>query len=258
MMNRRPQQQIRLDLNNPVFQRQLFNLPKNDQRSILNTLRKLAEMTWQQVYSNHGLKWEAILSQKGPGGNKLYSFRRKGRCRNRWLLLRDLCNPKFDNAITYCNLYSKKIFNFLLDIENIECPLFVLPRSGPFPPLPPPVGFAPAFVRLLLGYYYGPVRLPISVRRSRVPSGFTARTLQPSDQGQIWDLPVPVRKASVRAWGLRPREAKTHLALAMYSVLPSVQVDDVGTPKLTPFRGSIPSPHFACQRFAHHLTGIHA
>jgi hypothetical protein len=75
MMNRRPQQQIRLDLNNPVFQRQLFNLSKNDQRSILNTLRKLAEMTWQQVYSNHGLKWEAILSQKGPGGNKLYSFR---------------------------------------------------------------------------------------------------------------------------------------------------------------------------------------
>mgnify|MGYP000075452208 CR=1 FL=1 len=75
MMDRRPQQQIRLDLNNPVFQRQLFNLPKNDQRSILNTLRKLAEMTWQQVYSDNGLKWELILSQKGPGDNKLYSFR---------------------------------------------------------------------------------------------------------------------------------------------------------------------------------------
>ena len=64
-----------LDLNNPVFQRQLFNLTKRDQRNILNTLRKLAKMTWQQVYSDFGLKWEVILSQKGPGDNKLYSFR---------------------------------------------------------------------------------------------------------------------------------------------------------------------------------------
>ncbi len=68
-------QHIRLDLNNPVFQRQLFNLSKNNQRNILNTLRKLADMTWQQVYSDYGLKWEIILSQKGPGGNNLYSFR---------------------------------------------------------------------------------------------------------------------------------------------------------------------------------------
>jgi len=66
---------LRLDLNNPVFQRQLFNLSKNNQRNILNTLRKLANMTWQQVYSDYGLKWEIILSQKGPAGNKLYSFR---------------------------------------------------------------------------------------------------------------------------------------------------------------------------------------
>ena len=68
-------QHIRLDLNNPVFQRQLFNLSKNNQRNILNTLRKLAVMTWQQVYSDYGLKWEIILSQKGPGGNNLYTFR---------------------------------------------------------------------------------------------------------------------------------------------------------------------------------------
>ena len=37
--------------------------------------RKVANMTWQQIYVDHGLKWEVILSQKGPGGNKLYSFR---------------------------------------------------------------------------------------------------------------------------------------------------------------------------------------
>jgi hypothetical protein len=69
------EQLLRLDLNNPVFQRQLFNLSKSNQRNILNTLRKLADMTWQQVYSDYGLKWEIILSQKGPEGNKLYSFR---------------------------------------------------------------------------------------------------------------------------------------------------------------------------------------
>jgi hypothetical protein len=45
------------------------------QRNILNTLRKLVNMTWQKVYSDYGLKWEVILSQKGPSGKKLYSFR---------------------------------------------------------------------------------------------------------------------------------------------------------------------------------------
>ena len=74
-MNRKSNEPVRLDLNNPVFQRQLFNLPKNDQRDILNTLRKLSKMTWSQVYTDHGLKWEAILSRQGPGDKKLYSFR---------------------------------------------------------------------------------------------------------------------------------------------------------------------------------------
>ncbi len=75
MINQVKNQTMRLDLNNPVFQRQLFKLSKNDQRNILNTLQKLANMTWLQVYADHGLKWEAILSKKGPGGNRLYSFR---------------------------------------------------------------------------------------------------------------------------------------------------------------------------------------
>ena len=74
-MNEKRHQPVRLDLNSPVFQRQLFNLPKIEQHNILNTLRKLATMIWQQVYVDHGLKWEAILSKKGPGGKKLYTFR---------------------------------------------------------------------------------------------------------------------------------------------------------------------------------------
>ena len=74
-MSQKTDQRIRLDLNNPVFQRLLFNLSKSEQHNALNTLRKLANMTWQQVYSDHSLKWEVVLSQKGPGGNRIYSFR---------------------------------------------------------------------------------------------------------------------------------------------------------------------------------------
>lgn len=74
-MSQKTYQHIRLDLNNPVFQRLLFNLSKNDQHNTLNTLRKLANMTWQQVYTDHGLRWEVILSKTGPDGKKLYSFR---------------------------------------------------------------------------------------------------------------------------------------------------------------------------------------
>jgi hypothetical protein len=55
-MNQKINQTVRLDLKKPVFQRQLFRLSKIEQRNILNTLRKLANMTWQQVYTDHGLK----------------------------------------------------------------------------------------------------------------------------------------------------------------------------------------------------------
>lgn len=69
---------------------------------------------------------------------------------------------------------------------------------------------------------YGPVRLPTSVHRSRSPLGFSARTLSPSAQGQRWDLPVPVQKASVRAKGLRPRGTVATLSITSCTVLPSV------------------------------------
>ena len=74
-MNKIPDQKVKLDLNNPVFQRQLFNLQKRDQGEVLGTLRKLSNMTWRQVYNNRGLKWEAIVSRKGPHGGRIYSFR---------------------------------------------------------------------------------------------------------------------------------------------------------------------------------------
>jgi hypothetical protein len=69
------EQTIQLDLNNPIFQRTLFNMAKDHQRMVLNTLKKLSCMTWAQVYSDRGLKWEMILSKKGPGDSRLYTFR---------------------------------------------------------------------------------------------------------------------------------------------------------------------------------------
>ncbi|QBQ55143.1 hypothetical protein [Nitrosococcus wardiae] len=66
---------IRLDLNNPVFQRQLFALEKAQQLNVLATLRKLSNRSWQQLYLDRGLKWELIYSRTGLHGGRLHSLR---------------------------------------------------------------------------------------------------------------------------------------------------------------------------------------
>jgi hypothetical protein len=68
-------QAIQLDLNNSVFQKQLFDLPKKGQGDVLGSLKKLMKMNWDQVYADRGLKWEVISSRTGPKGSRLYSFR---------------------------------------------------------------------------------------------------------------------------------------------------------------------------------------
>jgi hypothetical protein len=66
---------VLLDLNSPVFQRDLFALEKREQVALLSTLKRIRAMTWRQVYADSGLKWEAIHSRLGPGGQRLYSLR---------------------------------------------------------------------------------------------------------------------------------------------------------------------------------------
>lgn len=66
---------VLLDLNSPVFQRDLFALNKSDQNALLSTLKRIRAMTWQQLYRDSGLKWETIHSRQGPNGQRLYSFR---------------------------------------------------------------------------------------------------------------------------------------------------------------------------------------
>jgi len=65
---------IHLDLNSPVFQRDLFTLNKEDAHSLFTTLKKISQMDWQSLYRDTGLKWEKIYSKKRNGEN-IYSFR---------------------------------------------------------------------------------------------------------------------------------------------------------------------------------------
>jgi hypothetical protein len=67
---------VRLDLNNPVFQRDLLTLQKTERHAALDALAKLRQLTWQQVYRDKGLHWERIVSVKPPLGiTAIYSLR---------------------------------------------------------------------------------------------------------------------------------------------------------------------------------------
>jgi hypothetical protein len=67
---------VKLDLNNPIFQGNLLSLEKPDRHSALETLKKIRQLTWHQVYSGQGLKWEKIASVAPPPGiPSLYSLR---------------------------------------------------------------------------------------------------------------------------------------------------------------------------------------
>lgn len=66
----------RLDLNAPLFQESLVNVPKPDRHSALETLNKIRQLTWSQVYRDAGLRWEKITSVKPPPGlDAVYSLR---------------------------------------------------------------------------------------------------------------------------------------------------------------------------------------
>ena len=68
--------EVRLDLNNPVFQEQLLSLQKNERHAALDTLNKIRKLTWNQLVRDQGSKWEKITSIKPPAGiDAVYSLR---------------------------------------------------------------------------------------------------------------------------------------------------------------------------------------
>ncbi len=50
-------------MNNPIFQGDLFKLEKDEQVSLIGALRKINQLTWNELYKDQGLKWELILSK---------------------------------------------------------------------------------------------------------------------------------------------------------------------------------------------------
>lgn len=65
-----------IDMNGPEFQKDLFALQKNERLDLLRTLRKIRQLTWSELYLDHGLKWEAIISKLHSQQNgRIYSFR---------------------------------------------------------------------------------------------------------------------------------------------------------------------------------------
>lgn len=67
---------VRLDLNNPVFQDNLLGLQKVERHAALDTLKKIRQLTWSQLYRDNGIKWEKITSVVPPPGiDAIYSLR---------------------------------------------------------------------------------------------------------------------------------------------------------------------------------------
>ncbi|NCO74201.1 MAG: hypothetical protein GW856_02920 [Cyanobacteria bacterium] len=73
---------VLIDLNNPIFQKHLFNLSKSDLVAVFKTLKKISNLTWEQLYQDQGLKWEMIKNKKGKNKESLYTLRITQKCRS--------------------------------------------------------------------------------------------------------------------------------------------------------------------------------
>lgn len=70
------EENVRLDLNNEVFQKHWLALDKQERNRVTDTLKKLRQLTWSQVYRDAGLKWEKVISVKPPEGiDAIYTLR---------------------------------------------------------------------------------------------------------------------------------------------------------------------------------------
>lgn len=71
--------EIKIDMNSPGFQEDFFDLEKTEQLALIRTLKKIRQLSWQQLYVDTGLKWERIFSKKSRPHDKsheqVYSFR---------------------------------------------------------------------------------------------------------------------------------------------------------------------------------------
>ncbi len=68
----------KLNLNDPIFQNQWFQLEKPEQLALNKTLKKLLVLSWDQVYKDAGLNWEMA---RETNNERFYSIRITEKCR---------------------------------------------------------------------------------------------------------------------------------------------------------------------------------
>lgn len=74
MADDRNKNRVLLDLDQEVFQENWFALDKRER--VTNALKKIRQLTWDQVYRDSGLKWEKVTSIDPPKGiDAIYTLR---------------------------------------------------------------------------------------------------------------------------------------------------------------------------------------
>jgi hypothetical protein len=67
---------VQLDLNNEVFQKTWLSLDKQERNRVTETLNKIRQLSWAELYRNQGLKWEKVASVRPPQGvDAIYTLR---------------------------------------------------------------------------------------------------------------------------------------------------------------------------------------
>ena len=89
---------LRLDLNFPDFQAQLFALEVNELKPLFKTLKKLSGMIWTEVYRDSGLNWEKIKSMENTYTIRLSIQYRAVVCRDGDFLCFKSLHPDHDSA----------------------------------------------------------------------------------------------------------------------------------------------------------------
>ena len=66
---------IKLNFGAPTCQEALLTLQQEELVAIFRSFKKISKMTWQQLYEDSGLKWEAIITRHTSLNQRMYSFR---------------------------------------------------------------------------------------------------------------------------------------------------------------------------------------
>lgn len=76
------QTSVVLDLNNPEFLKDWVSLDKAEFNRVAASIKKLHQLSWEQLYKDRGFNWERITSYAVPKGvDAVYSIRITKSCR---------------------------------------------------------------------------------------------------------------------------------------------------------------------------------